>query len=90
MTVRYTDAVDRKVTEAAERIARGEQVDGWALGPERICGEAADELVDLSGWLRGLGQHELPPRAAELIDSITGDAALLWDCVQELRRLYER
>lgn len=85
---RYTDAVDAKVAEAADRIKAGRQVDGWALGPARICQEAADEAVDIAGWLRGLEQHELPPRAAELVDVITGDAALIWDAIQELGRLY--
>lgn len=90
MTGAYADAVEAKIEQAAERIRRGEQVDGWSLGPERICREAADEVVDLAGWLRGLEQHEMPPRAAELIDVIVGDAALLFDAIKELGRLYER
>lgn len=90
MTGAYADAVERKVEQAAERIKAGQQVDGWSLGPERICAEAADECLDVSGWLRGLEQHELPPRAEELIDVIVGDAALLFDAIRELGRLYER
>lgn len=89
MNPRYIDAVEVKVAEAAERIEAGRQVDGWALGPARICAEAADECLDIAGWLRGLEQHEMPPRAAELVDVICGDAALLWDAIQELGRLYE-
>lgn len=90
MTGAYADAVEAKVEQAAERIRRGEQVDGWALGPERICQEMADEMVDCSGWARGLEQYDLPPRAAEIIDLITGDCALIWDQIMELKRIYEQ
>lgn len=90
MTGAYADAVERKVEAAAERIRRGEQVNGWDRGPEFICEQAAQEPVDVAGWLRGLEQHEMPPRAEELIDVIVGDAALLFDAIRELGRLYER
>lgn len=90
MTSQYAAAVEGKLDRAAKRIKQGQQVDGWGCGPTRICQEAADECVDVAGWLRGLEQHEMPPRAAELIDVIVGDAALLWDAIRELGRLYER
>lgn len=81
MTGAYADAVEAKIEASVE-------VGGWAKGPAAICAEATEEAIDIAAWLRGLDGYPKPGRAEGLIDTIIADAALLYDAIRELGRLY--
>lgn len=89
MTERFAEAVERKVEQVTVDIATGRAVDGWAKGPLFICDQAGDEPIDVAGWLRGLDEFPKPPGAEDLIATIVGDAALLYDAIDRLRQMYE-
>mgnify|MGYP000718701008 CR=1 FL=1 len=81
MTDAFADAVESKVETSAE-------VNGWRHGPAHICEQAIEETVDIAAWLRGLDEFEKPAGAEDLIATVTGDAALLFEAVGRLKGMY--
>ena len=75
-------------SEVDRRVEANTGNGGWSKGPEAICDETAEELVDVAGWLRGLEQYEMTPEQRHRIDTIVADASLIWDAVAELKVTY--
>lgn len=88
MDSEFTRQVEVKIESIAAEIAAGRHEDGWALGPDRIVAEMADEPVDVCGWDRGLDLYPEPPGAGELRATIRQDARLLWEAIGRLRAMY--
>lgn len=84
----YWEAVEAKVEAVSRLVAAGDHADGWTKPPAEICAEMADEATDISGWSRGLDQHPSTPEQILMIDTIIGDAALLWEAIERLRETY--
>lgn len=77
----YSSEVDR-------RVAANTDNGGWDNGPESICDEVAEELVDVAGWLRGLERYPMTSEQRFRIDTIVADSSLIFDAVAELKATY--
>lgn len=78
----YSSEVDR-------RVEANQGNGGWDNGPESICDEVAEELVDVAGWLRGLEDYPMTPEQRHRIDTIVADSSLIWEAVAELKATYK-
>lgn len=63
---------------------------GWDNGPESICAEMMEEIVDLAAWGRGLDGYPMSSEQQHRIEVIVSDAALIFDAVNELRDTYRQ
>lgn len=88
MTPEFAHLVEVKIETIAAQIDAGLHEDGWAKGPDYICEQAADEPVDVPGWLRGLDLYPKPDGAEELIALIASDAGTLFEAIGRLRGMY--
>ena len=73
----YGEAVGR-------RLAANEGSGGWDQTPAALVGEAIEEAIDISGWLRGLPFDDLNQHEQYLVSKVEADAEDIW---RELRRL---
>lgn len=74
--------------EVDDKIAASEGVDGWSKGPGFIIDQAAEEPLDVPGWLKGLDEHPKPVGVDSLVDEIGMDAERLWEKIQRLKGMY--
>lgn len=75
-------------SEVDAQVERNDGAGGWDNGPEAICDEVSEELVDVAAWLRGLERYDMTPEQRHRIDTIVSDASLIWEAVGELKATY--
>ncbi len=74
--------------EVEAQVERNDGAGGWDNGPEAICDEMAEEMVDVAAWGRGLDQYPITPEQQAILDLIVGDAGLIWEAIGRLKDTY--